>query len=87
MLISYSHKFLFIHVWKTAGSSIEIALSPYAYNFTFRQRLIRAIFRRIGLKDITKWKVYLEIPHRHVTAKKMMEILGQEYDDFFHLPL
>jgi hypothetical protein len=31
MLISYSHKFLFVHLYKTAGNSIVQALEPYAY--------------------------------------------------------
>ncbi|HEV2764341.1 MAG TPA: sulfotransferase family 2 domain-containing protein [Pyrinomonadaceae bacterium] len=31
MRISYSHKFIFIHVYKVAGTSISVALQPYCY--------------------------------------------------------
>jgi Sulfotransferase family len=34
MLISYSHKFLFVHVPKTAGTSIVRSLRPYAHDST-----------------------------------------------------
>ncbi len=32
MLISHSHKFIFIHVYKVAGTSITKALAQYAEN-------------------------------------------------------
>ena len=32
MLISEKHNFIFIHVWKVAGTSITKALEKYAYN-------------------------------------------------------
>jgi hypothetical protein len=43
MLVSYEHSFLFIHVDKTAGSSIDMALGPYAeprLNRRWRKRLV-----------------------------------------------
>src|SRR5919109_135745 len=32
MLISYSHKFLFVHVWKVAGTSIRESLRPFSHD-------------------------------------------------------
>ena len=32
MLISYSHRFIFIHIYKVAGTSIRDALKPYSFN-------------------------------------------------------
>lgn len=43
MLISYSHQFIFVHVDRTAGTSIQQALAPYGRrtsNQTWKRRLI-----------------------------------------------
>jgi hypothetical protein len=43
MLISHSHKFIFIHVYKTAGTSIRKKLAPYSHakpSANFLHRLI-----------------------------------------------
>ncbi len=47
MLLSYRHKFIFIHVWKVAGMSIQRALAKHA-EVPNPTRLARTI-RRMGL--------------------------------------
>jgi hypothetical protein len=45
MLISYSHKFLFVHVWKAAGTSIRETLRPFSHDplLTRPNRILRAV--------------------------------------------
>jgi hypothetical protein len=45
MLISYSHRFLFVHVWKVAGTSIRETLRPFAHDpsKTPANRILRAV--------------------------------------------
>ncbi len=45
MLISYSHRFLFVHVWKVAGTSIRETLRPFAHDTrtTVANRVLRAV--------------------------------------------
>ena len=47
MLISHRHRFLFVHIYKTAGISISSALIPYAA--TPRQLRVDSAFNRLGL--------------------------------------
>lgn len=47
MLISYQHRFLFIHIYKVAGSSISKALEDYVHR-PERLRVLR-LLRRSGL--------------------------------------
>ncbi len=39
MLISHSHKFIFIHVYKVAGTSINTALLPYTHSRSKKNKL------------------------------------------------
>jgi sulfotransferase famil protein len=45
MLISFSHKFLFVHVWKVAGTSIRESLRPFAHDprSTPANKILRAL--------------------------------------------
>ncbi|MFZ4598877.1 MAG: sulfotransferase family 2 domain-containing protein [Terrimicrobiaceae bacterium] len=79
MLISYSHKFLFVHLYKTAGNSITSALEPYAY--------------RPGSWRPSNWPTWLTTPRRllihqkppkHASAAELQEILPAEvFQKFF----
>jgi hypothetical protein len=50
MLISHSEKFIFIHVFKVAGSSVRNALGPYCYPSNF-QRLKSKILNKKEIKS------------------------------------
>jgi hypothetical protein len=79
MLISYSHKFLFVHLYKTAGNSITSALEPYAY--------------RPGSWRLTNWPTWLSTPPRllirekppkHASAADLRELIpGEVFETFF----
>lgn len=56
MLISYSHKFLFVHIYKTAGNSVARALEPHAY--------------RPGSWRLSNLPTWLTTPHRHLLKEK-----------------
>ena len=51
MMISYRHKFIFIHIYKTAGTSIFHALHPYAFHNPLT-RLISGLKNRLNLDII-----------------------------------
>ena len=50
MLVSYEHRFLFIHVPKTGGSSVRNALLPFALDplHAFENRWLQAIGIRVN---------------------------------------
>jgi hypothetical protein len=79
MLISYHKKFLFVHIFKTAGTSITNSLAPYCY--------------RPGSTRPSNWMAFLTTHwkkiHRkpikkHATAKEIRDSLNPEiFDSFF----
>jgi len=73
MLLSYEHRFLFIHVSKAAGTSIQRALTPWAHQ---PDRLwINRIPGRLGLRAHHvlpyRWRVFRE----HATALQIKRSL------------
>jgi hypothetical protein len=81
MLISHKHHFIFIHIYKNAGTSISAALLPFAvYN---RAHLLAVkLAERYGSPLPEGLN-----PHPmagHVHAQKVIETLGQEkFDSYF----
>ena len=67
-MISYDKKFIFIHINKTAGSSIEQALNSYGE-------------KRIVPKNNTDFKMSKQ--SQHFNYKEYREFLGADYDDYF----
>lgn len=79
MLISKKHKFIFIHIYKNAGTSISCALEPFA-----QARLQQGINR--GLKKLKIPSPFFDPQpfHSHVKASELVDALGQEtFDSFF----
>ncbi len=77
MLISTSHKFIFVHVPKSAGSSVTNVLRPYCLpkNRTLWRRLLTFLPVRENVE-----KVYFR---QHETAANIRAKLGsQVFDDF-----
>lgn len=77
MLISTSHKFIFVHVPKSAGSSLTAVLQPYclAKNRTMWRRLSSFLPVRENVE-----KVYFR---QHDTAEKIRAKLGPRVFDEF----
>jgi hypothetical protein len=77
MLLSVSHRFIFVHVPKTAGSSLHNALLPYARPDT------RTFWRRVS-----RWLPIVESPERahfriHAPASEIRAKLSPEVYDRF----
>jgi hypothetical protein len=79
MLISKKHNFIFIHVYKNAGTSITNALDPFA-----QHPLLRKTNRVLGKLSIPS-PFFDTRPYRgHITAFELMENLGKEkFDSYF----
>ena len=81
MIISYSHQFIFIHIYKTAGSSIRSVLEPYMHD-PERMFLNRA-FRKLHLPiqvPLHKHKSFKQ----HISARDLKKQLPAKiYDPFF----
>lgn len=78
MLLSYSHKFIFIHVYKVAGTSIKKSLEQYAKRPMMR-RLLNAI--RLGSKvPYYKWRTFPS----HIKADDLeKELPDKIYGNFY----
>lgn len=69
MLISHSKKFIFIHVYKVAGTSISNALSKYC-NYSARSKNpIKQIKQRLGIIP----NIYINDFSGHISAKDLKE--------------
>lgn len=69
MLLSRKHRFIFIHIYKNAGSSIVNALLPFATN-VLQQRLNR-LFSAAGIS------YFDHQPYRdHVTASELVDAMS-----------
>ena len=79
MLISYEHKFIFVHIYKTAGTSVEKALMHYCCS---QPRL----FLNKVLLHLFKGKIRINPqPYRkHISAKELALIYPDEiFKEFF----
>ena len=67
-MISYDKKFIFIHINKTAGTSVEKALCEYGQ-------------KRTVPKENNDFKMSKQ--SQHFNYKEYKEFLGSDYDDYF----
>jgi len=73
MLLSYDRRFLFIHIDKVAGSSIQLALQPYALQQKGNRLRKRLVWLR-SLNRIGNLYRVLNFPE-HVTARSVKNCL------------
>jgi len=76
MLVSYEAGFLFIHVDRAAGTSIQLALQPYAARRR-GSRLRRRLMWLGGVNRLSRLHRALEFPE-HVTARAVKKCLPPE---------
>lgn len=71
MLISHKHKYIFVHITKTGGSSISHALMPYC-----KPRIFQKLHNYFYLLNINIFKPF---PYEgHVSAGKLAHELGTD---------
>ena len=93
MLISEKHNFIFIHIWKVAGTSITKALEKYAYNPN--RYLPKILLKKAGM-NTESINLVIETVARtgmlptyatfrnHASAKQIKDKLtAQKYDKFY----
>lgn len=76
MLISHKYKFIFVHIYKNAGTSISTALLPFIT--TKFQRFANRQLRKVGIS-------YCDQPcTTHATASKIISVIGEkEFKSYF----
>jgi len=77
VLVSFSHQFVFVHTPKTAGTSVQKALSPFAHNINASR--FNKVVSDLGLQRDPK-KVFIR---KHATALQIQQKLGPEWHDKF----
>ncbi len=80
MLISHSKKFIFIHVYKVAGSSINKALSGYCSYSSRSRNPIKKLKTSLGITP----DVHIRDFQGHVTAAELKDQMDQAvFDRYF----
>ena len=85
MLISDKNKFIFIHIFKTAGTSITKYFLPYSnikYRYAYGNWFTRKIFGQL-FKVIGDGGESLLGHHKHSTANQIKLSIGAKYDHYF----
>lgn len=81
MLISYSHRFILIHVPKTGGSSIRDVMSPFC--FEAHNHLINRLQRRIGINLKIPYYKWRDVPYHSTALETKAALPDRVYNDFF----
>jgi hypothetical protein len=83
VLISHSHKFIFIHIVKAAGSSVNASLTPYAQ--VAHMYLLNKIFRHLHLPLGVLPAKYRPLPYPvHIWARRLRDQIPREqFDTYF----
>jgi len=76
MLLSYRHRFLFVHIAKTGGTSVRAALRPYRWGWPYSVPLAAASF----VSQLTRPRHILGLKFpRHAKAIAAKEMLPPEF--------
>lgn len=81
MLISVEHRFIFVHVFKTGGSSVRAALAPYSsrdipYHFLRRsitRRLWQGVCRNARQDHVVTGEAF------HVSARQIANLVSERF--------
>ena len=79
-MISFRYKFIFIHIPKTAGTSIVKALSPYSEDGVSDKGNIKPSIELIKLAREKNIRIN---NYKHFTYNKYKQLLGDRIKDFF----
>lgn len=82
MLISHKHRFIFVHIYKNAGSSIRDALLPFAY-YNRLHELALKLYKKVRIRPplhINPEPCF----NKHSKVSEIIGVVGQKtYDDYF----
>jgi len=85
-LISYKYSFIFIHIYKIAGSSIRKALRKYAYPNRFKlilNLLTKSVLKRLGKNIILPYYPEMMLP-AHISAKELQNHIPEDiFKEFY----
>ncbi len=83
MLISEQYRFVFIHIYKTAGTSIQQALTPYVANYY--DKVINRVLKCLDKNAKRFHNYYRPQPFPvHITAEQLVAQIGrEEFDSYF----
>ena len=85
MLISYSHRFIFIHIYKVAGTSIADSLARYTAKGLDRRSPMLRFLRSLGVHHLVpRQKLRRARAQRHATARAIRAELPPEIFDAFY---
>lgn len=77
MILCHKHRFLFIHIYKNAGTSIKRALRPFS--IPTWQKYANSVIKRIGFKKFGSCRF-----EGHITSAELIEKIGRdEFDSHF----
>jgi hypothetical protein len=79
-MISHGHKFVFVHIYKTAGTSIRSALSDAADRLTLKQRVVNKLCRFLHREEIFKLPPQL---WKHAGALEYRSFLKEDWSQYF----
>ena len=86
MIISPSRNFIFIHLEKSGGTSIESALEPHLHwsdmilgSTTFGERMQQLYYERYGYNEVNEYMLW-----KHSTSKNIHAFLGHEEWNVFN---
>lgn len=81
MLLSEKKKFIFIHIYKNAGTSIRTALMPYTSNWIYRN--IDRVLTKLDI-SVPLFHGPLSRLKKHTGAQKIIEEMGRDrFDSYF----
>ncbi|KQC29344.1 sulfotransferase family 2 domain-containing protein [Flagellimonas eckloniae] len=88
MLISHKKKFVFVHIYKTAGTSVMNVFLPYGrfidrlvFDFWFSKKIISQIIKLMKWNDDGQ-RQFTGV-HKHAPAIAIKNYMGPSYDDYF----
>lgn len=89
MIISHSKKFIFIHIFKTGGTSVTNVFLPYARfiekistYWPYSRYLIIRINNKFNLS--IKGNKWINGLHKHSKASVVKDYLGRKYDKYLN---
>ena len=80
MLISYKHKFIFIHIYKVAGTSIRVALGDYAH---YPPNRVYKLLEALGLDWNIPYYKFKKIPPHSKAKHIQKELPPRIFNNFF----